>query len=125
MAPISELGKDLIVEWADYYSEGTMGIAITDRQGRKTFVCIDGRQNSPTRNRLFEQARHPSQAGAVLVELGSSEEGVLVPLLSRWCDSDYKPWNPKTDAPREETQKLKQVLKEVLLKLGEPIVTHR
>jgi hypothetical protein len=44
---------------------------------------------------------------------------MLVPLLSRYCDTRYKPWNPKTDAPREETQLLKQTLKEPLLRLGE------
>jgi hypothetical protein len=122
LSPVASLGKELFVEWADAYGDGTIMVAITDNEGRKTHVCIDGRQNSPTRYRLFEQGRHPNFKGAILVELGSAEEGILVPVLSRWCDSEYKPWNPRTDAPREETQLLKQLLKELLLRLGEPII---
>src|SRR5262245_48487916 len=96
--------------------------ALVDSQRHKTQVCLDGRQTSPTRYRLFEQARHPNQPGALLVELGSAEEGVLVPLLSRYCDSPYAPWNPGTDAPRDETQLLKQLLKEALLRPDEPLI---
>src|SRR5258707_339884 len=112
--PLSSLGHELFVEWADGWGDGTIMAAITDKEGRKTHVCIDGRKNSPTRYRLFEQGRHPNYQGAVLVELGSAEEATLVPLLSRWCDSGYKPWNPGTDAPYDETQLLKQLLKELL-----------
>jgi hypothetical protein len=121
LSPVSSLSRDVYVEWLDGYGDGTIMAALVDSQGRKTHVCIDGRKTSPTRYRLFEQARHPNQAGAILVELGSSEEGILVPLLSRYCDTRYKPWNPSTDAPREETQMLKQLLKEALLRLGDPI----
>jgi hypothetical protein len=122
LSPVSSLGREVHVEWLDCHSDGTIMAALVDSQGRKTHVCVDGWQHSPTRFRLFEQARHPNQQGAVLVELGSPEEGVLVPLLSRYCDSPFKPWNPKTDAPREETQLLKQLLKEALLRLGEPMI---
>jgi hypothetical protein len=121
-SPISSLGREVNVEWLDSYSDGTIMAALVDSKGHKTHVCIDGRRNSPTRYRLFEQARHPNQEGAILVELGSAEEGFLVSLLSRYCDSLYKPWNPGTDAPREESQMLKQLLKETLLRLGEPMI---
>jgi hypothetical protein len=122
LSPISSLSREVNVEWLDGYSDGTIMAALADSQGHKTHVCIDGRRNSSTRYRLFEQARHPNQEGAILIELGSAEEGFLVPLLSRYCDSRYKPWNPGTDAPREETQMLKQLLKDTLLRLGEPII---
>jgi hypothetical protein len=122
LAPVSSLSREVHVAWLDYYGDGTIMAALVDGEGRETHVCIDGRQTSPTRYRLFERARHPNQEGAVLVKLGSTEESVLVPLLSRYCDSPYKPWNPSTDAPKEETQLLKQLLKEALLRLGEPVI---
>ena len=119
LTPVSCLGREVYVQWLDGYPDGTIMAALVDDHGRMTHACIDGRQRSPTRFRFFEQARHPNQPGAVLVDLGSPEEGMLVPFLSRYCDTRYKPWNPKTDAPREETQLLKQTLKELLLRLGE------
>jgi hypothetical protein len=122
LLPLSSLGKDLAVEWLDGYSDGTIMAAITDSQGRKTHVCIDGRKNSPTRFRLFEQARHPNQKEAVLVDLGSAVEGLVVPVLSRYCDTEFQIRNPKIDAPREETQFLKHLMKEALLRLGEPLI---
>ena len=123
LVPVSSLVNEVFVEWADCYSDGTITVTLTDSHGHRSVVCIDNRRNSPTRYRLFEQVRHPNQTGAVLIELGSPEEGLLVPVLSHWCDSDYKVWNPATDAPREETQMLKQILKEAMLRLGEPLIT--
>jgi hypothetical protein len=85
--PVTALGRVLRVEWVDFYSRHTITACIADDEGRRTFVCFDGRPDSPTRNRLFQQARHPRQPGAVPVELGGPEEGIVVPLLSRWLDS--------------------------------------
>jgi hypothetical protein len=59
-----------------------------DNQDRGVEVCIDLRQDSPTRNRLFEGGRHPRKSGATLIELGSEQEGIIIPLLSRYLDSD-------------------------------------
>lgn len=84
---VSALGRNLRVEWVDFYGDGTMTASIADHAGQRTHVCFDGRANSPTRHRLFQQARHPRQDGAVLVELGEPEEGTVVSLLSRWLDS--------------------------------------
>src|SRR4051794_39506313 len=65
--PVSALGKGLRVEWIDFCGDHTMHACLTDEAGQRTEVCIDGRKNSPTRFRLYEQGRHPNQPGAVLV----------------------------------------------------------
>ena len=122
LTPVLSLGRDLAVEWLDAYSDGTIMAAIRDARKQKTHVCIDGRTTSPTAYRLFERARHPNQSVAVLVGLGSIEEGILVPLLSRYCDSPYRRSTIETDAPKEETQQLKVLLKELLIRYGEPPV---
>lgn len=85
---IASLGQGLRCEFVDAYSDGTVNARIIDDQGHQAVVCIDARKGSPTRYRLFEQARHPNQAGAVLIELGAPEEGIVVPLISRWLDTD-------------------------------------
>src|SRR4051812_4195656 len=85
--PLNTLGKRLRVEWVEFYGDRTMHAWISDEFGQGTEVCIDGRKNSPTRYRLFQQTRHPNGPEAVLVELGSPEEGIVVPLLSRYLDS--------------------------------------
>ena len=59
-----------------------------DAQGQIAHVCIDRRDGSATKNRLFDKARHPDKPGATLLELGSEEEGIAISLLSRWFDSD-------------------------------------
>jgi hypothetical protein len=61
---------------------------LDDSEGQHAVVCIDSREASPTRYRLFEGARHPARPEAILIGLGSEEEGVVVPALSRWLDSD-------------------------------------
>src|SRR5260370_19496295 len=87
LSPVTSLEKEVFVEWLDHWSDGTMMAALVDSRGRKAHICIDGREKSATRYRLFENARHPNCEGAVLVELGSVEEGILVPLLSPYFDS--------------------------------------
>jgi hypothetical protein len=110
---IASLGRDACVHLMDAYGDGTVWASIKDGQGRFTQVCIDGRRGSPTRHRLFEQARHPRKQGAVLIELGAAEEGIIVPLLSHWLDSS---------GPREFglTERGKEIIQEALLRLGEP-----
>src|SRR5262245_34677777 len=88
--PVTALGKGLRVEWVDFYGDHTMHACISDDAGQRTEVCIDGRKDSPTRFRLFQQARHPRYAGATLVELGAEEEAIVVPLLSKYLDSGPK-----------------------------------
>jgi hypothetical protein len=85
--PITALGKGLRVEWIDFYGDLTMHACISDEAGLRTAICIDGRKNSPTRYRLFQQARHPNKPQAVLLELGALEEGLVIPLLSNYLDS--------------------------------------
>ncbi|MCI0638892.1 MAG: hypothetical protein L0Y72_05215 [Gemmataceae bacterium] len=110
--PVTALGKRLRVEWVDFYGDLTMHACISDETGQRTEVCIDGRKNSPTRYRLFQQARHPRQAGAALVDLGALEEGIVVPLLSKYLDSG----EPKA---LELTECGWELARETLLRLGE------
>jgi hypothetical protein len=103
------------VEWVDFYGDHTMHACISDEAGQRTAVCIDGRKNSPTRYRLFQRARHPNQPEAVLVELGAEEEGVVIPLLSRYLDSH----GPKAAGLTEYGWEL---ARETFLRYGEPTV---
>jgi hypothetical protein len=115
LSPVSILGDSPRVQLADAYGDGTVWFSLKDSEGHYAIVCIDGRQGSPTRYRLFDQARHPRQPGAVLLELGAPEEGVVVPLISRWLDS-------------AEPHKLGysefgwELMRDTLLRLGEPSV---
>ena len=113
MVSVTSLGRGLHVQWVDFYIDGTMWAYLADSDGRVTNVCFDGRPGSPTRNRLFQHARHPRKAGAVLVELGGPEEGIVVPLLSRWLDS----------APPNALNLTEwgwEMARDTLLRLGEP-----
>jgi hypothetical protein len=106
------------VEWVDFYGDLTMHACISDEAGQRTAICIDGRANSPTRYRLFQQARHPSKPGATLVELGAPEEAIVVPLLSKYLDSG----GPKGLGLTEYGWEL---ARNTLLHLGEPVVPDR
>src|SRR5438876_8210435 len=112
--PVTALGKGLRVEHIDIYGDLTMHACISDENGQRTEVCIDGRVGSPTRYRLFQQARHPRKPGAALVELGAEEEGIIVPLLSRYLDSG----GPKDLGLTEYGWEL---ARETLLRLGEDV----
>ena len=110
---LTAIGKGLRVEWVDFYGDHTMHACISDEAGQQTVICIDGRKNSPTRYRLFLEARHPNQKGATLVELGASEEGIVIPLLSKYLDSG----GPKA---LNLTEYGWELAKETLLRFGEP-----
>src|SRR5262245_49408335 len=118
LSSIAALANDARVSGMDAYGDGTIWAALQDGQGRCTLVCIDGRHGSPTRHRLFEQARHPRQEGAVLIDLGAPEEGVVVPLLSCWLDSGGARDLGLTEFGKEFIQA-------ALLRLGEPLATGR
>jgi hypothetical protein len=111
--PVTALGEGLRVEWVDFYGDHTMHACISDEAGQRTEICINGRKNSPTRYRLFQQGRHPNKPGAVLVELGAPEEGIVIPLLSHYLDSH----GPKASGLTEYGWEL---ARETLLRYGEP-----
>lgn len=112
MITLAALGKGLRVVYVDFYGDHTMHALISDEAGQRTTICIDGRKNSPTRYRLFQQARHPNKPGAVLIELGAPEEGIVIPLLSKYLDSG----GPKALGLTEYGWEL---AKETLLRFGE------
>jgi hypothetical protein len=111
--PVTALGRGLRVRWIDFYGSGVMHARLVDEAGQETAVCIDGRADSPTRFRLFQQARHPREPEAVLVELGAEEEGIVIPLLSKYLESG----GPKA---LNLTEYAWELAKETLLRLGEP-----
>jgi hypothetical protein len=111
-APVTSLGKRLRVKHVDFYGDLTMHAFLEDDVGQWTEVCINGRKDSPTRFRLFQQARHPRQPRAALVELGSDEEAIVIPMLSHYLDSG----RPKALGLTEYGWDL---AKETLLRLGE------
>jgi hypothetical protein len=111
--PVSLLRHSLRVDLADAYGDGTVWFALEDSKGHYAVVCIDGREGSPTQYRMFDRARHPRKPGAVLLELGSSEEGIIIPLVSKWLDS----------APPRElglTEYGRELIRDTLLRFGEP-----
>ena len=75
LVPIASLRKGLHVRLVDFYGDGTMMASLADSAGQRTHVCFDGRASSPIRHRLFQQARHPRQQGAVLLELARVGHG--------------------------------------------------
>src|SRR5262245_46906718 len=115
LVSILDLNATARVVWMDCYSTNVFWADFEDAQGRRALVCIDLRKDSPTRNRLFDKAMHPSEPGATLVELGGEEEAVVIPLISRWLDSD----EPRKMGIREQGVEL---IKEAFLQLGDPVV---
>jgi hypothetical protein len=115
LVPVSLLGDSPRVTLADAYGDGTVWFAIDGSEDTFALVCIDGRPGSPTRHRLFDQAKHPRKPRAVLLDLGAPEEGLVVPLVSRWLDSAQ---------PRELglTEYGWELIRDSLLGLGEPII---
>ncbi len=112
--PVLSLVGSLRVTLVDGYGDGTVWFAIEDSGSGGATLCIDGRERSPTRHRLFDLARHPQKPGAVLLELGGPEEGIVVPLVSRWLDSAR---------PRELglTEFGWEMVRDALLRLGTPV----
>jgi hypothetical protein len=108
---ITALGADLRVSLVDAYSDGTVWARLEDGGGRKAVACIDGRAGRPTQYRLFQGARHPNKPEAVLIELGAVEEGIVVPLISRWLDSD--------ESRKELTSYGREIVQDTLLRLGD------
>jgi hypothetical protein len=105
--PISALRGKVRVVLVDLYGCGTIWAVLEDEAGRRCVVCLDGRVGSPTRCRLFENARLPGKPDAKLIELGSSEEDLVIATLSRWYDSEEFTGVPE----------FKQALQDALLNL--------
>jgi len=92
LTPFASLLGDRRVVLVDWYGYGEFGLgvlwaAIEDSAGSCAHVCIDNRQHSETRGRLFDGARHPNQPESRLIGIGDATEGDVVSLLSAWCDN--------------------------------------
>lgn len=112
--PISKLTGTLHVRVVSAYGSPpsiTFWAWIEDDGGNRAAVCIDGREGSATRYRLFDQARHPKkdEATAKLVALGSPEEDLVIGLLSNWYDSK--------ECLQDMTEYGKELLQDSLLRL--------
>jgi hypothetical protein len=83
-----------------------------DESGSRAVVCLDGRRGSPTQFRLLDGTRHPKHPGGILMELGSADEGIAVPLLSKWLDEQ----KPRCVAFEHSIE----VVRNAILRLGEP-----
>jgi len=112
LPPISTLGSSVRVTLVDAYGDGTVWFCFKNSAGDLTTVCIDGREGSPTKHRLFDQARHPSQPDAVFLELGGEEEGLVVGLVSRWLDSN--------ESHKKLTEYGRELITNALVRIGEP-----
>src|SRR6185295_13920976 len=91
MVPIIDLGETVRVVLFDASGDWDDGLviwwALEDGDGRRAYVGLDARNSSPKRYRLFQGARNPKSPDCVWIELGSVEEGIIVPILSRHLDS--------------------------------------
>ncbi|WP_148227159.1 hypothetical protein [Planctopirus limnophila] len=87
LSPIQSLNPRTAIRLGAAYGDGTVWFSLEDSEGRIAHICIDGRDGSQTRYRLFDGARHPNSPDTVLIELGAPEEGVIVSLASTWLDS--------------------------------------
>jgi hypothetical protein len=109
-----DLGRDIHVAWVDSYLDKSFWFELDDAHFQTAVACIDRRANSPTRYRLFEGARLPGRPGAILIELGTLEEGIIVSSISRYLDSDAaRKWLRPEGI---------EMMQEALLRLGEPSV---
>jgi hypothetical protein len=87
LSPIQSLNPLTAIRLGAAYGDGTVWFSLQDSAGRIAHVCIDGRDGSETRYRLFDGARHPNASDTVLIELGAPEEGIIVSLASILLDS--------------------------------------
>ena len=115
LVPMSRVGDRPHLMHADGYPDGTVWFFFRGEEDIFALVCIDGRPGSPTRHRMFDQAGHSRKPGAVLLELGCPEEGVIVPAVSRWLDSAEPRKQGLSDYGWE-------LIRDSLLRLGDPIL---
>jgi hypothetical protein len=111
LIPVSELGPSPRIIMVDRYGDGTIWWLMEDERQARAVVCLDGCVGSPTQYRLLDGTRHPKHPGGKTLELGCPEEGLAVPLLSRWLDSQI----PKDVASEYSIE----VVREALLRLGD------
>lgn len=104
--PVTALGDSIRVKLFDTYGNWDKGCVLwwylEDARGQHAYVGLDDRKASPTRSRLYQGVRHPAKDGCQWIELGSVEECVIVPLLSRWLDSPETWQEARRGRPYEE-----------------------
>ncbi|MGF1578722.1 MAG: hypothetical protein ACFCD0_05100 [Gemmataceae bacterium] len=123
IVPVSQLVAPISVGLVDAYggwekNDFVIWAAVEDRYQNRIVVCLDERQGSRTRHRLFEGARLPDRTGAKLIPLGSWEEGVIVPALSRWLDGALMA------TKRTHQEAFLEMMKYALVGIGSPPETE-
>ena len=84
--PFESLLPDRYISLVDYYGHGVLWAIVEDSGGQCTHICIDNREESVTRGRVYVDARHPAKPGSRLTDLGSKQEGDVVVLFSHFLD---------------------------------------
>ena len=87
LSSLSSLRSLIKVTLVDAYGDGTIWFSLRGSCNRHATLFMDGRAESLTRYRLFDGGRHPSSNNMTLLDLGSVEEGIVIPLVSHWIDS--------------------------------------
>lgn len=118
MIPIADLVEPIDVALFGTYGEWDAGFVfwwrLKDAQDRRTAVSIDDRKDSPTCHRLFQGAKHPDSPEAHLVDLGSEEEGIAIPVLSKWFDLP-----PKDMMGTRHSEEVLEIVRDAILRIGE------
>jgi len=72
-----------------YRDGGSLGFALTDRNGKTVTFCVDYRIGSKTIGYMFIGAMHATYDGAQKVPIGSQTEKALRLLLKSWVDDNF------------------------------------
>lgn len=72
-----------------YRDGGSLGFALTDRNGKTLTFCVDYRIGSNTIGSMFIGAMHATYDGAQKVPIGSQTEKALRLLLKSWVDDNF------------------------------------
>jgi len=92
-----------LTEIRRYRDGGSLGFALTDRNGKTLTFCVDYRIGSKTIGYTFIGAMHPTYGGAQKVPIGSQTEKALLLLLKSWVDDHF------TEAKQSELLERKMV----------------
>ncbi len=84
---VTSLGPEATVVLVESYSgaDGVIWVVLSDGV-HTTHVSLDGRRTTPTRDHLYDRARHPNKGWAIHIEPRSEEEAKVMSILRRWLE---------------------------------------